>query len=374
MLKKVSSLSAILLIAILLSAGCGSSSPWTNTGGGLSSYGVVSFAYDSTHDVLYAGTLSHGVWRCNSPRTSPNWTNTGGGLTSYVIYGLAYDPTHDIVYAGGFGTGGAANSVKRGVWRCTNPRTSPSWTDTVGSISSYLIYALAYEPTHDILYAGTDHGIWRAPRPNDSVSWSSTGGGLSAFPVKSLAYDPTRDILYAGAGNPVGGAGGVWYCSTPDSTPSWSNTSGDFNGTSVDALAYDSRRDILYAGTSGTGVRRCINPRTAPSWISIADKLIASGGGPNAASSLTYDSAGDALFMGGYMAGGAMAVRNGGVWRCANPDRSDSWTITGMDMRRFDVLSMTYSPAHGVIFAGIGPAPNKEGQGVWRYDLPPLKK
>lgn len=369
MLKKAASLSAILLIAILLSAGCGSSSSWKNTGGGLSSYDVASFAYDSAHDVLYAGTQYHGVWRCDSPRTSPQWINTGGGLASYGIYALAYDPTRDIVYAGGYEPGGAANSVMRGVWRCTNPRTSPTWTETGGSISSYLVYALAYEPTHDVLYAGTDHGIWRASRPNDATSWSSTGGVLSASPVKSLVYDATHDILYAGAEN----AGGVWYCSTPDSTPSWSSTKGDFNGTSVDALSYDSKRDILYAGTSGTGVRRCTSPRAAPSWTSMADPLIVSGG-PNAASSLAYDPAGDALFMGGYEAGGALAVRSGGVWRCANPDRYDAWAITGTGIRRFDVLSMAYIPAHGVIFAGIGPTLNKEGQGVWRYDLPPLKK
>jgi hypothetical protein len=374
---KVAGLTAMLLISLLVLAGCGSTatSNWTNTGGGLSKYSVMSFAYDSAHDVLYAGTASHGVWRCDSPRTSPGWTDMGGGVASYGIYALAYDPARDLVYAGGFKTDVGANSVMGGVWRCASPRASPRWIDTGGSLGSFLVYALAYDAARDILYAGTDRGIWRSLKPDGQPSWSGMGGGLKAFPVKSLAHDPTRNVLYAGGDNMVGGSGGVWYCNTPDGAPAWLSTTGDFNGTGVDALAYDSKRDVLYAGTSGTGVRRCTSPRAAPSWTSMSEQLIKSGG-PNAAVALAYDSAGDALFMGGYEAGGLIIRHDSGVWRCANPEQSDTWKPSGTGIRRFDISSMAFVPANGVMFAGVGPSQTLpiEGQGVWRYELPPLKK
>jgi len=40
---------------------------WTNTGGGVSSYSISSLAYDSGHNLLYAGTFNNGVWKYKSP-------------------------------------------------------------------------------------------------------------------------------------------------------------------------------------------------------------------------------------------------------------------------------------------------------------------
>ena len=38
---------------------------WTNTGGGVSGYHIESLAYDSSHNLLYAGT-SREVWSAGS--------------------------------------------------------------------------------------------------------------------------------------------------------------------------------------------------------------------------------------------------------------------------------------------------------------------
>src|SRR5665647_2497834 len=72
---------------------------WTDTGGGMSSYGIQRLAYDSTNNVLYAGTNTNGVWKYDGT----SWTNTGGAVSSYGVPSLAYDSGHNLLYAGCYG-------------------------------------------------------------------------------------------------------------------------------------------------------------------------------------------------------------------------------------------------------------------------------
>jgi hypothetical protein len=69
---------------------------WTDTGGGVSSYEIQSLAYDSGHNMLYAGTYGGGVWKYDGT----TWTALGGGVSGYDIQVLAYDSTHNLLYAG----------------------------------------------------------------------------------------------------------------------------------------------------------------------------------------------------------------------------------------------------------------------------------
>ena len=116
---------------------------WVDTGGEVSSHSI-SLAYDAGHNLLYAGTEGHGVWKYDGT----NWTDTGGGVSSYVIKDLAYDSVHNLLYAG---------TQAHGVWKYDGA----SWTDTGGGMSSYFIYSLAYDSGHDLLYAVTDGGVWK---------------------------------------------------------------------------------------------------------------------------------------------------------------------------------------------------------------------
>ncbi len=223
---------SVLILCLLTAVGCGNG-PWVNAGGGVSSYGIQSLAYDSTHKLLYAGCDSSGagagVWKYDGT----SWTKTGGGFSGYVIDSLAYDSVGNMLYAGMYG---------QGVWRYDGM----SWTNTGGAVSSYDTGPLAYDSTHKLLYAvcfnpaTNTGGVWKY----NGTTWTNTGG---AVPIigDSLVYDSVGNMLYAGMYGQ-----GVWkYNGT-----SWTNTGEDFSSYYINSLAYDSTNNMLYAGTGGAGV------------------------------------------------------------------------------------------------------------------------
>lgn len=288
---------------------------------------------------------------------SPSWTNISGSRfnssSSFRISGLTFSSTRDVLFTG----------YGESVWRCAKPATSVSWTgSTIGSDSSS-VSCIAYDPGRDILYAEMTaiegpqgKGVWRCSSASTSPSWSSSPIGLSTEIVSCLTFDPTQNVLYAGASGT-----GVWFCTTPDASASWTSAGGDFNGTSVDAIAYDASRDMIYVGTSGTGVRRCTSPRTSPTWLNISDSPIASGS--NGISSLVYDSTHNVLYAGTYQAGGIVDVERGGVWRCADPESSPSWTDTGA-LSSYYVNSLAFDSDRDILYAGT------DHNSVWRCTSP----
>ena len=289
--------------------------PWRSVSG----YGI-DFTYDSTHEVLYAGChfqsvpsqstyTGKGVWRCTNPRTAPSWTNTGGGVSSCIVESLAYDPSHDVLYAGGREANRSRSPI--GVWRCDTPRTAPSWINTGGGVNGNLAYSLAYDSTHDYLYAGTlGHGVWRCASPDTSPAWTDTGGGANGITTLCLACDTSHDMLYAGCFDLSSQRRlvGVWRCSNPRTSSIWTNTGGVVSGYNIKALAYDSTNDVLYVGEMYEhGVWRCTSPSTSPVWTKAGEGLSNCG-----ITALTYDSVNDVLFAGpGTGHNNAIA----GVWR-----------------------------------------------------------
>ncbi len=354
-----SMLAAALLLSMALSPSALADYNWTNTGGGVSTYQISCFVYDSNHGVLYAGTWDQGVWRCTSPNASPSWTNTGGGLSSSVgITSVAYDPARNVLYA-------ATDSA--GVWRCTSPESSPSWTNM--GMNTYRTSSLAFDPAHDILYTGIDtpNGVWRCASPESSSSWADTGGAVSSIGIICLTYDSERDILYAGA------YGGVWRCTTPGGSASWTNTGGAVSSYWIPCMTYDSAHDVLYAGTyyspsgsgpgTGKGVWRCTSPESSALWTNTgvdasSDNII----------SLAYDLAHDVLYggnnYGDWNDGVSSGFWSGGVWSCASPRTSPSWTNTGGGVSSYPIHSLAYDSNHGVLYAGTG------SNGVWATSVP----
>src|SRR5450759_2402242 len=109
-----------------------------------------------------------------------------------------------------------------------NPKAA--WSDTGGDqvgVKS-VVTCFVYDPTHDILYAGTEgEGLWRCTKASTSPHWSYAGNRLFDT-VVSLAYDPARSLLYVSGGvkDTVSSdyKGGVWRSKNPGTSPNWVDT------------------------------------------------------------------------------------------------------------------------------------------------------
>ena len=271
---------AISLIVVLLSticlAGCGTRrGTWTNTGGGMAtSSGIYSLTYDSAHKLLYAGTSNNWVWKYDGS----TWTATDtqrGALSTFGVVSLVYDSAHGLLYAAAGDHGvyrydgkewtqiGAPPYSKRSLaqglattgaslYVGMNLETSSycgvlkydgsTWTDTGRSAADYSIQSLAYDSSHNLLYAATGRGLWKY----DGTTWVNTGGDLSSQAIDSLAYDSAHNLLYAGTGGPKGK--GVWKYDGH----TWTDTVGSVSNDIVESLAYDSIHNLLYAGCVDT--------------------------------------------------------------------------------------------------------------------------
>jgi len=98
----------------------------------------MSLVYNSGHNLLYAGTDSNGVWKYDGT----TWTDTGGGISSSGILSLAYDSGHSLLYAGC----DSATGIDSGVWKYDGT----TWTSAGGGVSSYQILSLAYDSGHNV--------------------------------------------------------------------------------------------------------------------------------------------------------------------------------------------------------------------------------
>ena len=337
---------SVLALCMLTVAGCGNGT-WTNTGGAVSKFGAGPLVYDSTHNVLYAGCeqqvdvtgeTARGVWKYDGT----NWTNTGGAVSSFEIDSLAYDPTHNLLYAGCIDATRSSTGtyIYKGVWKYDGT----TWTNTGGAVSIFIIPCLAYDPIHNLLYAGTDGvDVWKY----DGKNWTDTGGPSGAQ-TSSLAYDPTHNLLYAGAGNRV-----FKYDGT-----SWTDTGGAVEDTSGDGLLYDATHNLLYAGTYGPGVWKY----DGTSWAS-------TGGGVSSykIDSLAYDPGHNLLYASCEVMPSVMASssKSKGVWKY----NGSTWTNTGGPVSNY-LVSLAYDSAHNLLYAGcieLSKSGTVTGEGVWKY-------
>jgi Family of unknown function (DUF5719) len=307
-------ITAFLLMQVIAPHTALADASWTDTSGGASFSGY-SLAYDSGHNLLYAGTYGQGVWKYDGT----TWTDTDGGVSSYEIYSLAYDSGQNLLYAG---------TNNHGVWKYDGT----NWTDTDGGVSSYRIPSLACDSGHNLLYAGTaGHGVWKY----NGTTWTDTDGGVSShiLYIFSLAYDSTHNLLYAGTDL------GVWkYNGT-----TWTNTGGGMSSDENMSLAYDSGHNLLYAGTSDNGVWKY----DGTTWTDTSG-----GGAPFSSYSLAYDSGQNALYAG---------TSGHGVWKYDGTN----WTDTGGGVSSYIIASLACDPGHSLLYAGT------YNNGVWKYSTGP---
>lgn len=340
MKKSVCSVFAFLiLLSVVGFSGCGSGNgTWVNTGGGISSSWISSLAYDSQHGVLFAGVsrtrssvnqapVSIGVWK----HQGSTWTSMGGAVASFGIYSLAYDPTHNLLYAGTFKLDGGNN----GVWKYDGT----TWTNTGGELSNDALPCLLYDSAHNVLYGGTygGTGVWKY----DGSNWVNTGGAVSGYQIASLAYDSAHNTLFAGTDHQ-----GVWKY---DGT-TWTSTKGAVSDYRIDSLAYDSNHRAIYAGTESNGVWKYDGSTWTNTNGALSHYWIVS---------LTYDSKHNMLYAGiNYSLNKGVSPKGStGVWKYDG----HTWTNMGGQVSDYAVHSLAYYSAHNVLYAGT------DRYGVWSH-------
>ncbi|MFH1149481.1 MAG: hypothetical protein V1748_03300, partial [Actinomycetota bacterium] len=288
---------------------------WTNTNGGLSVADPYEMIYIPSNNRLYAGAmvgpthLGYGAWMCTTPDTAPSWTVLTGGPSDLTVHAYAYDEARNLLYA----------ATDSGIWRCSNPSTAPVWTDI--GLSGVFCYAVAFDDTRNLLYAGLGYynrGVQRCSNPDSAPSWVDTGAlGSPGAAVAALVCDPANDRVYAG-GCPRGSMGlegrGVWRgddASGDSGGTTW--TSLGLGGDPVWTVVHDPARDVVYAGTQGDGAWRIDDPAGTPALTDIQ------GTTGDFHYCFAYDSTRNLLY----------SATNAGVWRCASPQSTASWTDTG---------------------------------------------
>ena len=308
---------------------------WATTSGPSSdTYGLV---YDSVHNMTYAATDGGAVWRYNGSA----WTQMGTTVSG-TVYCIAYDSHGDTVYAG--------NSAGK-IYRCPSASTSATWADMSSPYGSSMhVDSLAYDSVNNVLYAGSQgSGVYRCPSPSTASSWTTMG--LGTYYNYSLVYDSAHNALYAGTN---GDGSGCWRCNTPNTASSWTNMGGPGSVYYVYSLDYDSTNNILYAGTLYYGVWKCTSASTATAsgnWAKISGSTFS---GSEYIYALCYDSVHNVLYAG--------PSSTHGVWSCASPNSSTSWSNTGTGIPANTVCAIECDTVNEWVYAGM------TGAGaVWKY-------
>ena len=293
----------LVLLSIVCLSGCGSGNDtWTNTGGKVSNFGAGPLVYDSAHNVLYAGckqqvedtgsTAGRGVWKYDGK----SWTDTGGSVSSYEIGCLAYDSTHNLLYASCYKMSPGELCLEphgTGVWKY-NGKT---WTNTGGRAKSFNVVALAYDSAHNVLYAACEYspstgGVWKY----DGKSWTDTGVDSSNYGIVSLAYDGEHNLLYAGAGAGVEDINHFGHSVWKYDGTNWTDTGGVVSIYSVNSLACDSAHNMIYAcyHFHDVGGSKGVWKYNGTTWTNISDEEMSNYN----FRSLVYDSKSNLLFAG----------------------------------------------------------------------------
>jgi hypothetical protein len=237
---------AFLVVFPLMVVGCGNG-PWTYTGDGLSPHVTGCLAYDSIHNVLYAGTEGYGVWEYDGK----TWVTTPGSEKLDMVYALAFDTRHKLLYAGCYNNG----TNNGGVWKYDGS----SWTSVGGEVKDYAVIALACDPSNNFLFASywdfdseKSNGIWKY----NGTEWKDTSVPVSAG--GDLLFDSTHTLLYATGNSKESGGNSIWKYDGV----TWTSIKGISNY-GLGNLAYDSRRNMLYAAAR-TPRRGDVEPDNGP--------------------------------------------------------------------------------------------------------------
>jgi hypothetical protein len=232
-------------------------SAWSKLNDEFFNFFVLALKYDSVNNILYAGgdIFVRGVTSPIFKYDGSSWTTWGNGGGGGNVSTLIFDKNNKL-YAGGSGWNIS------GVWAPTIARWTGSTWEAIGDMRGEpaggnpeppgSVSAMAYDPVHDILYAGglfiSAGGVAanNVAKWNGS-SWEALGNGINGEEIYALAYDYANDILYAGGS--FTSAGGV----PAYNIAKWNGTSWEAIGVGMDsvvyALAVDSHGNLYAAGS-----------------------------------------------------------------------------------------------------------------------------
>jgi photosystem II stability/assembly factor-like uncharacterized protein len=141
--------------------------------------------------------LPRSAFRTNELTWQERGPSQLGGRTRAILIDKS-DATGNTIIAG---------SVAGGIWRCTNFKTSPVWTNVSDQLPNMAINCLAQDPTNiNVMYAGTGEG-WLsgdAIRGNGILKSSDGGNTWSLLPstlaTNNSNFEYVQDIVVTTAG------------------------------------------------------------------------------------------------------------------------------------------------------------------------------
>jgi PKD repeat protein/photosystem II stability/assembly factor-like uncharacterized protein len=217
------------------------------TAAGLSGSYVTTVAIDpQTPSVLYAGTLTEGVFK--SSNAAGSWSASSVGLSNQTVRDFQIDPqTPSTVYV----------AVSNGV--CKSLDSGATWAPSGAGITSQYLHCLALDPvTPSTLYAGTAAGVFKST--DGATSWSPSSLDIDLLSVTGLAVDPsTPDTLYAATYHTTSNVPIGIYKST-DGAATWTASNSGLFAYKALSLAIDPLEpSTVYAGIEGMGVYKSAN-------------------------------------------------------------------------------------------------------------------
>ncbi|MCP4714574.1 MAG: hypothetical protein GY868_05600 [Deltaproteobacteria bacterium] len=226
-----------------------SAGSWSQINREISNTMVYTFAFDPDDaEILYAGTGTIGIIK--SINHGLSWQETNSGLTTYLVKAVALNPSSGTVYAG----------TPSGLFISAD--AGESWTATSGN---HEIYSIAIDPhANENIYIGTNRSLLVST--DEGEEWAYLTNNLPNPNIMSIVFHPEESgLLY------VGTRGDGIFKSTSGGQ-SWTATNGGLSHLQVLALLIDPRDpDILYAGTRGGGVYT--SSSAGADWVSLSPDL-----------------------------------------------------------------------------------------------------
>ena len=321
----------------------------TMTGSCFFNGAVNAIAYDSNHNILYAGgdftTAGGTTVNYIAKWNGSSWSALGTGVNA-PVRALLYDSDNNILYAGGdFTTAGGTTVNHIAMWNGSSWSALIDMNTGVTGVSGP-VYALCYLGGGAVIVGGdfitasiytvNNIAFWNGP---DTPLWGplGTGDGVNG-PVTAIAYDG-NNYLYAGGDFTASGSGSITlnYIARFDLSAYdvWSAVGTGVNAP-VRALATDGSGNVYAGGDFTTAGGATVN--YIAKWNGSSWSALASGGqtGVNASvRAVAYDS--NYVYAGGDFTD-QVAAYHGGSWeRLSTSPLTFTLTTDGQSLSNLNI-------------------------------------
>lgn len=306
---------------------------------GLSGENVASLAAGS--GVIYAATYGkyHGVFR--SEDGGQNWFAINNGLGGLDVYSIAVAPANpDVVYV----------VTDQGVWQSLDGGATwrPSWTTGYGEDGDELTQVVVGAVDGSIAYVSNDTWCRFFETVDTGASWSEVTY-VDYASLHGLFYNIAEGTAY------LYGSSGVYK--SIDYGRTWWRAAAVGDSYKVTTLcANENEPDTVYVGTLGHGLYK--SEDGGGSWVPMNTALPNQGHGLTATSCLVDPLDPQTIYITWEELGAYQSTDGGETWAEVN--------FGLYEEARKHIATLAISDKEPrFLFAGT------EGQGVWRYNLPP---